>query len=173
MPIATDITLNEANHVYTDSKGIVYRSASNIIGKYKAPFEKDKIAAKQAAKTGESTEDIIAQWDSAAPYGTSVHKQMEDYFLRKDSETDLIEPYLPILEKWRKFDYKFHPEVILCIRELRIAGTADMLVERDDDTWSILDWKTNKRIRKQGFFGKTMERPLWHLPDCNFIHYSL
>lgn len=173
MPIATDITLNEETHTYTDSNGVEFTSVSKIIGRYKEPFDQMAIAAKTAKKTGKTVDQILAIWGESAPYGTAVHKQIEDYFTGNGDRFDLIQPYLYRFSEWKKQPAKFHPETILYHPELKIAGTADMLVERSDGTWSILDWKTNKAIYKTSFGGKKLRGKLNHLDDCNHVHYSL
>lgn len=173
MPIAHHITLEESTHTYRDATGKTYTSVSKLIAKYKAPFDKEAIAAKTAAKTGQTIDEVLAQWAEAAPYGTAVHEQMEYYFLKKDSPTDLIEPYRPWLEKWRSQPVEFYPETILYEPSAGVAGTADMLVLRPDGQWSILDWKTNKAIYKSGFNGAKLKPPFEHLDDCNHVHYSL
>lgn len=172
MPIATDITLDERTHTYTDADGAEYTSVSKIIGRYKEPFDRDRLALQTAQKRGVTVESVLAEWDTAAPYGTAVHKQIENYFTGKGDQFDLIQPHLWRFEQWKKQPVTFYPEVILCDRQLKIAGTADMLVRRGD-TWSILDWKTNKAIYKTSFGGKKLKAPLSHLDDCNYIHYSL
>lgn len=172
MPISKDITLDEASHVYTDSKGQEYTSVSKILVKYKEPFDREGIAQKIAKRDGVSVEEVLAEWDTAAPYGTAVHKQMEDYFLGTEKDFSLIERYLGVIQRWRNVEAEFYPEVILCHKELKIAGTADLLVKRDGK-WSILDWKTNKAIRMEGYRGKKLKGILSHLDDCNHVTYSL
>ena len=172
MPIATTITLDEPTHKYTDAEGRVYQSVSTIIGRYKEPFKRVEVARKVSRKTGQTIEEILTEWDSAAPYGTAVHKQLENFFLGAESPVDLIASHLPTLEQWRSVDAEFTPEAIVCHPELPIAGTADLLVERQGK-FSIVDWKTNKAIYQNSFGGKMMRGCLSHLEDCNFIHYSL
>lgn len=173
MAIAKHITLIEETHTYVGADGKIYDPVSKILGRYKEPFDGPAIAAKQSRKTGRSVEDILAEWAKSAPYGTAVHKQIENYFMERRANTDLIRPYLPIFDKRKAQDCIFHPEVILSIEDLAIAGTADMLVECADGSWSILDWKTNHTIYKNGFKGQKLKSPLDHLDDCNWIHYSL
>ena len=54
-----------------------------------------------------------------------------------------------------------------------IAGTVDLLLQRPNGDFWILDWKTNKRIRREGFQGRTAKVPVEHLPDCEMTKYSL
>jgi ATP-dependent exoDNAse (exonuclease V) beta subunit len=171
MPIAHDITLEESTHTYRDAEGVIYTSVSTIISKFKEPFDAKAVAEKTSLKTGKSVEEILAEWATAAPYGTALHLEMEDFFT-EGREGQLIQPYLPTLRRWRSSSVAFHPETIVCLRNLRIAGTADLLVESADG-WSIVDWKTNKAIYQTAFKGKRMSPPLSHLEDCNYNHYSL
>lgn len=172
MPYAPHITLNERTHTYSDPTGKVYRSVSSVLAKYKEPFDKQAVAQRTAAKTGQTVEEVLAEWATSAPHGTAVHKQLQDFFSYLDGPTDLIEPHLPTLSKWRNQTAVFIPEAILCLENFDLAGTADLLVRREDG-WSILDWKTNKAIYQTSFGGKKMRGVLRHLDDCNFVHYSL
>lgn len=172
MPIAHHITLEESTHTYRGADGKTYTSVSTLIAKYKAPFDKEAIAAKVARRDGITVKEVLADWATSAPYGTAVHKQLEDFFNGKDAPTDLIQPYMEKLTKWRSQNVEFYPETILYHPEAGIAGTADMLVSRGDD-WTILDWKTNKSIQTKGYNGKKLRGILAHLDDCNYVHYSL
>lgn len=173
MPIAFHITLDHDSHTYSGADGTEYTSVSRLIAKYKEPFDADAVSQNVAKKEGRTPDEVRAEWASAAPYGTAVHKQMEDFFTWQDSDTDLIDPYRKQLARWRDQDVTFHPEAILYLPGVNIAGTADLLVERPDGQWSILDWKTNKAIRTTGYKGKKMRHPFEHLDDCNHVHYSL
>lgn len=173
MPIAKNITLNHKAHIYTDHTGKVYTSVSKVLSPYKEPFDRDGIAKQVSKKTGQPVQEILAEWDSAAPYGTAVHEQLELFFRGQDGPIDLIAPHLETLIQWRDTDAQFYPETILCHPTLPIAGTADLIVKRGDGRYSIIDWKTNKSIYRSSFGGKMMKGSLNHLQDCNFMHYSL
>lgn len=171
--IAPDITLEESTHTYTDTQGIIYTPVSTVLGRYKEPFDRMAIATKTAKRQGLTVEEVLSDWDSSAPHGTAVHRQIEGIFRGVDYGDSLIQPHLKTFHQWRATGATFHPESILCHRGLRIAGTADLLVEKPNGVWSIVDWKTNKAIYKNSFGGKMMKAPLDHLEDCNWIHYSL
>jgi len=170
-----EIVLDHDSHTYTDRDGTVYTSVSTLISRYKAPFDRDAIASKIALRDGITVDEVLAEWAKAAPYGTAVHGQLEDFFRGKSGPTNLIGAYTPILETWRKQPVEFMPEKILAFtnNRLALAGTADLLVRDRDGYYSIIDWKTNGKIWQQAFKNKKMKPPLSHLDDCNFIHYSL
>ena len=65
-------------------------------------------------------------------------------------------------------------EKLVFNEELGLAGTIDLLARsKKDKSIVILDWKTNKRIIKESPFGKYGLKPISHLMDINFNHYSL
>jgi ATP-dependent exoDNAse (exonuclease V) beta subunit len=61
---------------------------------------------------------------------------------------------------------------------LHIAGQADLICKQGNDI-SVLDWKTNKEIKKRSFFNKSkkknvmMKYPLNNIEDSNYWHYTL
>ena len=166
------ISLDE-NHVYTDSDGIIYQSVSSILNKYKEPFDRLGIAEKVAKSKGISIEEVLESWELSALYGTNVHKQLEGFFSDCDYGTDLINNHINKLRLWKKQEVKFYTEVILSNRQAKIAGMADLLVEKTTGRLSIVDWKTSAKINKVAYGGKRMKGVLNHLHDCNFVHYSL
>ena len=62
--------------------------------------------------------------------------------------------------------------------DLKIAGQADLIIKRGNDIW-VLDWKSNKEIKKRSFYDKNkkdvvrMKYPLNNFMDCNYAHYQL
>ena len=76
----------------------------------------------------------------------------------------LFEPELQIL-----------PEVMVYSKELQMAGMMDLLVKNTvTGNYTILDWKTNKRISKTSFGNTKGSKPATEeIDDCNFMHYTL
>ena len=74
-----------------------------------------------------------------------------------------------------KSDYEVFSEVIVYCKELKIAGTVDLLVfDKVNNKYSILDWKTSKEIKTDSYKMKTGNKPETHdLLDCKFNHYAL
>lgn len=142
------------------------------------------IAQRYADKHNMAVADVQAMWDKnkdeAASMGTQVHSYMENLWKRKH-----YQPAEPIgdYEKVRKngleaYNYlcrRFVPirnEFIVYKPEWALCGTIDYLCwDRGEDCIAILDWKTNKEIKKENPFQKCIG-PLEGLPDCNYIHYS-
>lgn len=177
------LTLNHESHTYHNSErpDIKYTSVSQLIGKYKNFFDAKAIAKfsaqKQTTLRGYSVtaQMLLKEWNDkknlACDKGTHIHLQLENYFVENTIHLD-IEKYIPELSKWKQEDVIFHPEMIIHSDEYKLAGCADMIIQRGD-TYSIIDWKTNEKISKEGYNGQKMLGILSHLDDCNFIHYSL
>lgn len=61
---------------------------------------------------------------------------------------------------------------------LRVAGQVDLIIKDGNDIY-IIDYKSNKKIKKTSYYDKgkksniMMKYPLNHIQDCNFNHYQL
>ena len=120
---------------------------------------------------------LIANWDAARDYGTKVHNEIELY-LNEDVKPEAIESFAAI--EWLKkydtnSDIKIYPEVIVYSKELKIAGSIDILIyDQSTKYYEIIDWKTSKSIDKSSFGGKMGTHPITsHLMDCKYVHYSI
>lgn len=71
-----DISFNEPDHKYTDSKGTIYQSATSWIKQFEAETDWEEIKKNKAQKLGIPVEDITAQWDRNSHYATSLRYRM-------------------------------------------------------------------------------------------------
>lgn len=175
----------------------IYADRNNLdVVEVRKQFEGDKykfcedekwreIAERYAAKNGRTYEDVKAEWDlnkdTAAKMGTQVHSYMEFLWKRKHYQPEVpIGDYEVVrkngLEAYNRLCRRFVPirnEFIVYKPEWALCGTIDFLCwDRADDCIAILDWKTNKEIKRDNTFAPRLVGPLNGLPDCNFIHYS-
>ena len=68
----------------------------------------------------------------------------------------------------------YRTEWMVWDRELKFAGSIDMVFENPDGTLMIYDWKRSKEIKKTASFLKfSTTECIEHLPDTNYWHYSL
>jgi len=137
---------------------------------------------------------ITSEWnanrDEACEHGTWVHSLMENTFYGNHQfdfskygyseasgyydcpknyyELDLENAVYPeFLMSWTSPDGKF-----------KLAGQADLIIKHGNDIW-VLDWKTNREIKKKSFYDKAkkdvqrMKYPLNDIMDCNYYHYEL
>ena len=82
-----------------------------------------------------------------------------DYFLRFHKQHINLEPY--------------RTEWMIYNKELKLAGSIDMIFKNEDGSLSIYDWKRCKNIKKDNPWQSAKTECIEHLPDTNFWHYSL
>ena len=75
--------------------------------------------------------------------------------------------------------YKQHKELepyrtewMVYDKDLKLAGSIDMVFKNKDGTLSIYDWKRTKGLSKTNRW-QSAKKPVEHLPDTNFWHYAL
>lgn len=138
-------------------------------------------------------QEILDSWhntrDEACDHGTWTHSLMETSFYGKThfdlSEFDCpnivgnykcVKGYYP-----KQLEPGIYPEYLvswISPEGLHISGQVDLLV-RDGDDITIIDWKTNREIKKKSFFNSAkkhnvmMKAPLNNIMDCNYWHYTL
>lgn len=158
-----------------------FRRCSEFVESFFEPFDGPKIAEKLVtsyAKYAERTvEELVAEWDKAADDGTAVHGEVQRFIqeglepgsLRARHAANWLDAAYPAEDCVRE------SEVIICHEDLRVAGTADLLVRKiSGDRWVLVDWKTNKKIERRPFNNKRGVRgPARAWPDCNYFKYSL
>ena len=177
------INLQEPGHKYilNEDTDFEFNSVTTVIGNYFEPFNKDDIARKLVMTSpkymGMDPSDLIANWDAARDHGTKVHNEIE-LFLNEDINPEAIESFAAIewLKKYeKKSEIKIYPEVIVYSKELKIAGSIDILIyDQLNNYYEIIDWKTSKSIDKTSFGGKMGTHSITnHLMDCKFVHYSM
>jgi ATP-dependent exoDNAse (exonuclease V) beta subunit len=149
----------------------------------------DDIAKKQKMKLQEvldlwghleiNKENILKIWkeisEMACERGTKYHakKEKESYELGA----------MPIIEEGEfkvGYDLKFlknnvkYPELIIYHPFYKITGTADNIVFHDNKTFTILDFKTNRKgIDKPAFKGERLLTPVSHLEANKLNEYTL
>ncbi|MAD59597.1 MAG: hypothetical protein CMB81_04610 [Flammeovirgaceae bacterium] len=179
------VKFNEKNHSYMiDSKNKAI-SVTQLIQKFFPKFDKEFWANKESIKTGKSKSDILKGWEDlgekARNLGTELHEQIEKYYNKleyiKSRELEkffsfhtkhIENKYKPYRTEWRVFD-----------EDKNIAGTIDMVYEKDNGELFIFDWKRSKKIinsdgsvEKKNPFENGLEG-LSHLPSSDYVKYCL
>ena len=179
----TNISLLEPEHKYllASAPDIEFKSVTGVVGEYFKPFDKDAIAHKLISSykkyKGMDPEELIRKWDAAAEHGTKVHKEIESFILNHEAPAEpKAKRAVDWLEKYQDNDDKeIYPEIIVYSRDLRIAGSIDLVIlDKGSNSYEIFDWKTAKEIDKQSFNNKMGTHSITRqLMDCRFVHYSL
>ena len=175
------ITFTEWNHTYTHNEtGEKFTSVTTILGKYKKPFDSDSAATRVAKREGVSKEMVLEMWEKeknkACDRGTSLHKLLEDYITVGEQVDDygwLYKTY-DRCEEYNVDRYKkVLCEQLLWNEELKVSGLADLIYEHKDGTFTIGDFKTNKRYRFSSDYNEWMLPPLDHLTVCEHSTYTM
>lgn len=174
------IFFKEKTHQYFNDQGVQYISATTFLHEFQIPFEKEKFAAQKAEKLGMTTDEVLEMWKQGAieacKFGTKTHLIMENYIIgkeKKDEHQLLYDSFNAIVGEDFKWAKKIWSEKLLYSDEFRIAGTADLIIEHNDEEFSVGDFKTNKSIDFCNKWGQRMLDPISHLSDCNYNLYSL
>jgi hypothetical protein len=77
----------------------------------------------------------------------------------------------------QKLEPGVYPEHMVYLRSVGLCGQSD-LVEVVNGKVNIIDYKTNKEIKKESYINwegisEKMAHPVNNLDDCNFYHYAL
>jgi len=172
-------------HQYSDDK-VVFKGVTTTIGKYFPKFvieEQAKDYSKRLSYKGiiKSAEEIIQEWDEKREYGTQVHNQIEEYllhpFVASSGNEELNKDVTKALHIVEGLTHLYNivavfPEVQVWDKELGLAGTVDLLLQLEDGSFIMADWKTSNSI----FKGKSPHNhhPLTqHLDNTNYNKYSL
>ena len=194
------ITFDEGPHVYTIFKTEADKN-NNVNGtsKYTSVttwnhshfdhFDADKIIKNMMNSKnwptnkyyGMTVDEIKGAWDKnrdeAASAGTKMHFDIECYYNKVDVENLSIEfqyfkNFVNDFPELNKRPYR--TEMIVFHEELELAGSIDMIFEREDGRLDIYDWKRCRDIKKTDGWGKCSHNSIIeHLPDTNYWHYCL
>jgi hypothetical protein len=183
------------DHKYRSEYGADWLSVTSLISNFKQPFDADGIANKVAKSKkskwyGMTPSEIKEAWKSealrATTLGTWYHNQRESDicgFENMERHGVTIPIFKPVeidgvkYSPEQKLKDGIYPEHMVYLRSAGICGQSDR-VEVIKDTIDIVDYKTNKEIKKESFrnwegISQKMTGPLVHLDDCNFNHYAL
>jgi hypothetical protein len=192
------LTFQAENHKYTSidpNEQIDWISVTSFVGLFKQKFDAHPQAVKSAKNKrskwyGMTVEDILEAWSSegkrATDLGTWYHDQRErdltDHITieRSGIEVPIIKPLYDGLVKLapdQKLVDGVYPEHFVFLKSAGICGQSDR-VEIVKQHVDIIDYKTNKEIKKESYknfegLSQKMLGPLVHLDDCNYNHYAL
>lgn len=183
------------DHKYCSEDTTNWLSVTSFIGNFKQSFDADKIAIKTSKSKkskwyGMTPEDIKEAWKAeanrATTLGTWYHNQRENDICGLDN-IERSGTTVPIFKPIEKEGIKYSPNQKLCngvypehmvyLKSAGICGQSD-LVEVVNGVVNIIDFKTNKEIKVEGYTNwegvkQKMAFPIAHLDDCHLNHYAL
>jgi hypothetical protein len=192
------IVFNANDHSYKslEDSNIDWVSVTTLVSHFKIPFDAKKVAervSKNKKSKWHGIDPVIIQqiWkneaDRSTTLGTFYHNQREDdicSFASIEREGITIPVFKPSGENngirhapSQKLEPGVYPEHMVYLRSVGICGQSD-LVEVVNGKVNIIDYKTNKEIKKESWVdweGKSAKllAPVDNLDDCHFYHYAL
>jgi ATP-dependent exoDNAse (exonuclease V) beta subunit len=172
------IALDKENHIYTDKDGVEYTSITRFINNFTPQFDFENKSKIYASKYGLNVEEVRRDWKQknkdSTDFGTKIHTLIEQAI-----NDDVLIPGFgfevvnKIYTELKQLTGKFHTEIIVNSNKHKIAGTSDLIIE-NDDSFSVIDFKTNKQIKYTNEFeDKYLLSPIDHLPNSEYFKYSL
>lgn len=181
--------------VNPEDSDIKWISVTSFVGKFKEKFDAKATALKVSKNKkskwyGMTPEDIEKTWNKetnrAITLGSWYHDEREKDLLSFETiEQNGVN--LPIhqpliisgckVSPEQKLEEGIYPEHFVYLKSAGLCGQSDR-VDVVNGEVNIIDYKTNKKIDKEGFknwegISKRMAAPISHLDDCNFNHYAL
>jgi ATP-dependent exoDNAse (exonuclease V) beta subunit len=174
------VIIDHDTHVYTNTdNGDIYTSVTTFIGSYKKPFDKDKWSKVVAKREGKTQDEILNKWSeitvTAQNRGTNVHLVMENYVkfnkIEKGYE-ELVDSFIKKTNGVILPNSNILSEELLYSHDFKLAGMADLIVE-NDNTFYVLDFKTNKKFNFVSKYNDYFYEPIDYLPQCEFTTYTI
>ena len=190
------IIFDPTTHTYKTETNEEFTSVTTLISKYKQPFDRNTAAIKASRNRkgkwyGMKVADILQVWERESKrsidLGNWYHDEREKDLLQCETITvsDRILSIHPCqydeqgqkTATSQKIGDGVYPEFFLYLPSAGIAGQSDKITVSGGKV-DILDYKTNKEIKTQGFrnhegITQKMLYPLNHLDDCNLNHYTI
>jgi len=192
------IVFNADDHSYRslDDSNIDWISVTTLVSHFKKPFDAKKTAAKVTKNKNSKwfgiEPDVIQKiWndesDRSITLGTWYHNQRENdlcSLASMEREGVTVPVFKPNevregvkVAPSQKLEPGVYPEHMVYLRSAGICGQSD-LVEVVNGKVNIIDYKTNKEIKKESYVNwegvsDKMAPPVDSLDDCNFYHYAL
>ena len=191
-PSGLIVEFDEVTHIYKSiihGHEVQYTSGTTFLGQFYPKFDPTgDITARCAKKEGISVAELQKRWkDKAANscrIGTRTHEVCEDIELGRelrnkpedDTEKARFDNAILMANKVKSRLDIIGVEKIVFSNKLStpIAGTIDLLGKsKENGTYIILDWKTNKKIEKFNTYEKYCLDPISHIPAINYHEYAL
>lgn len=160
-----EVMFEERSHQYFNRlDGTIYTSCTTIIKRFTPPFPEAIILKKKAEQLGISQIELKTSWRLAADIGkytgTCCHSFIENLFRNKIIDPTTVVPeefkqdvserfnnLRPMLEQF--VEDHLHLEITLqegVLQMGNLAGQIDMLTKNEDGTYTIWDFKSNRKL---------------------------
>jgi hypothetical protein len=186
--INTPVQYNDAEHKYFLGT-YRYLSATQIVEHFKEQFDTEERSAYMVERYGMDQQYWKDDWKdtngTSLIRGNKLHDTQEQFLYNRGYDRihnkDFVVYNMKLYKSEGSVDYYkwpdgVYPELKAWRHDWHIAGRMDKPIFETINNvryGHIEDYKTNRKIRREGFNGRTMLGPLRHLQDCEFNHYAL
>lgn len=180
------ISFDEGPHIYTIDGDSGFTSVTKFCHHNFEEFNADLIIDRMMRSKnwsnskyfGMTKQQIKDQWeknrDIAAAAGTKMHYDIECFYNNIGVTNKSTEfKYFMNFMKAHKHLKPYRTEWMIWDKELQMAGSIDMIFEREDGSLDIYDWKRCKEMKTENKWQSAKTECISHLPDTNYWHYSL
>ena len=174
------ISFDEGPHIYTIDGDSDYMSVTSWNSTHFPKFDADSVISKmmnsprwpKSPYFGMTREEIKMKWNNdsieASEAGTKMHYNIECFYNGMDVEDDGSLEW----KYFREFNESvgneltpYRTEWMVWDKELRLAGSVDMLFENPDGTLQIYDWKRSKKVVKENKWASAIVCLLYTSPS--------
>lgn len=201
LSVFNKITFIEKTHTYLiNGVNSNCLSVTGVIKKFKPVFDVDNAASRVAKRLNVPIDCVKKDWEInnslSTSLGSIVHKYIENFYSNKkipiektlisqllgESEKLILLQKIPILIEFFHSFYVDYSHLICAktefvigdIEDTKICGMIDLLCYNSKtDSFEIVDFKTNKKIKTASSYKSIMSAPFNDLPDCELTHYTI
>jgi len=181
------IKFDEGPHIYHIDGDSKFTSVTTWNHSHFKKFDSNKIIEKMMMNKekwkknkyfGMSKTEIKNLWRengrNAAEMGTQMHYDIECFYnnMAVNNNSKEYKYFLNFYKQHLELT-PYRTEWMIYHKELKLAGSIDMLFKNKEGGLEIYDWKRCKEIRKENKWDQAVTECIDHLPDSNFWHYSL
>lgn len=188
MSLATEIKFSSDGRVAFDPVAHTYtldgvkrlQGITSLISKYTERFDKERVSLNYALKHGLDQQEVLREWDDgnrdSTFNGSLGHDILENYILTRkiiDNGAKKAKHIIQFIYDYFETGRLIPVEAEMIVHNDHYASQIDCIAKNKLGQYFILDWKTNKEIKREGFAGRKMRYPFHKYQDCNYYHYSL
>jgi ATP-dependent exoDNAse (exonuclease V) beta subunit len=179
------IHFDEAEHRYWTERRDEFTSVSQLAKEFFPAFDELGTATRVAVRDQRPVKEVLEAWaakgQAACDFGTRVHENCENQMKgagelhqpRDERERRAFRLAFDAVERLRG-RYRFvEAEKIVFSERYGVAGTVDLMMLDTPSRVMLLDYKTNREIKTEGFRGEKGKPPVTHLDNANYWHYAL
>ncbi len=174
------VSFDPEKHIYMRGDKRL-QNITGYINQFKNPFDSDKISKAYAVKHGLDQADVLQEWknkaDASKKAGTEIHSIIENYILTGDvieiSDNAKSKIAGRFINEFFKTGRLIPVETEMIVYDDNFASMIDTVAKDERGNYFILDYKTNKEIKKTAFASAKMLPPFNYLHDCEYSHYSI